>query len=82
LIDSFRGKYRFLSNFWPCKVVYEGLTYPSSEAAYQAAKTTNSYLREQMFTNIKPGDAKRAGRKVAVRPVWEDVKLHVMYEIC
>ena len=39
VIDSFQGEYRFLSNFWPCVVEYEGTEYPSVENAYQAAKT-------------------------------------------
>ena len=26
-ITSFKGKYRFLSNFWACNVVLDGVTY-------------------------------------------------------
>jgi ribA/ribD-fused uncharacterized protein len=37
-IKGFFGEYRWLSNFHPCEVGYEGLIYPSSEHAYQAAK--------------------------------------------
>lgn len=40
MIDRFDGtKYRFLSNFWPAIVFYDGLEYPTTEHAYQAAKT-------------------------------------------
>ena len=35
-IDSFRGKYYFLSNFFPAEVTYNGLTYQNNEAAFQA----------------------------------------------
>ena len=41
VIDSFSGKYCFLSNFYPVLVRDDmGISYPSVEAAYQAAKTT------------------------------------------
>ena len=30
-IDSVRGKYYFLSNFFPAEVVLEGLTYKNNE---------------------------------------------------
>ena len=38
-IKGFFGEYRWLSNFEPCKVFYEGFEYSSSENAYQAAKS-------------------------------------------
>ena len=37
-IDHFRGEYAFLSNFWEVPVTYQGLTYGSNEAAFQAQK--------------------------------------------
>ncbi len=80
MIDSFNGKYRFLSNFAPCKVEYDGLEYASTESAYQAAKTTNTALRKE-FQTSKPGDAKKLGRKVVLRPDWESIKLEVMEQL-
>ena len=79
-INSFFGEYRFLSNFWACDVYYEGLTYPSSEAAYQAAKTLDMNERRQ-FLNLTPGQAKRFGKKITLRDDWEEVKCDVMSEI-
>ena len=79
-IESFQGAYRFLSNFWPAEVEYEGLVYPSSEHAYQAAKTIDPEARKA-FLDIKPGQAKRKGRKVVLREDWEDVKLDVMLDL-
>ena len=38
IIDSFRGEYGFLSNFNKSRVEFEGMTYPSVEHAFQAAK--------------------------------------------
>jgi predicted NAD-dependent protein-ADP-ribosyltransferase YbiA (DUF1768 family) len=37
-IKGFFGEYRFLSNFWPAKVVLDNVEYTSVELAYQAAK--------------------------------------------
>ena len=37
-IKGFFGDYRFLSNFWPAKVILDGITYSSTELAYQASK--------------------------------------------
>jgi ribA/ribD-fused uncharacterized protein len=77
-IADFRGSYRFLSNFEGPEIGYEGLTYKTVEAAFQAAKTTN--LDEKLYIQglPTPGQAKRAGRKVTLRPEWESIKLSVM----
>jgi len=37
-VKGFFGQYRWLSNFHPAEVEYEGLLYPSTENAYQASK--------------------------------------------
>ncbi len=44
-ITSFRGAYSFLSNFYWASVYYEGIMYPTSEHAFQAAKTLEKALR-------------------------------------
>lgn len=75
---GFVGCYRFLSNFYSCKVRYEGQIYPSSEAAYQAAKTLDPDTRRQ-FVTMSPGEAKRAGRQLEVRSDWETIKIEVMW---
>ena len=80
MITSFRGPYRFLSNFWPCCIYYEGKAYPSTEAAYQAAKTLDQDVREN-FTRMTPAESKKAGRKLIIRPDWESVKLQVMEDL-
>lgn len=79
-IDSFRGKYYFLSNFFPAEVTYNGLTYQNNEAAFQAQKTYSKEERIE-FTTLEPRDAKRRGRRVRLRKDWEQVKDRVMEEI-
>lgn len=78
MIDSFRGAYHFLSNFYPAPVTYNGLTYRNNEAAFQAQK---DLTRSKDFTSLEPGTAKRLGRRVVLRPDWEDVKLGIMEEL-
>ena len=79
-IDSFSGEYDFLSNFFECDVKYRGRTYCSSEAAYQAAKCKNPKDR-LIFLDATPSMAKRYGRRVEIRPDWDEVKYGVMREI-
>lgn len=79
-IKEFIGEYSFLSNFWPVEVWYEGLKYLSSEAAFQAAKTSDLGKRKEFIT-MKPGESKRAGRFVELREDWDYIKRKVMYDI-
>lgn len=80
MIDNFRHEYFFLSNFYPCRVYWGGIAFPSVEHAYQAAKTDD----DQIITKIsklhadKAGTAKYIGNKLKLRPHWEDTKLTVM----
>lgn len=80
VINKFEGQYRWLSNFWHCKVEYEGQSYQSSEAAFQAAKTLDENKR-QMFEHVTAGQSKKMGRKLELRPDWEKVKDDVMYNV-
>jgi len=80
-ITSFRGPYSYLSNFFLCKISYEGLIYPSAEHAFQAAKTTSKAVRIAIRDCHTPGSAKSAGRQITLRPDWEDVKIDVMRDI-
>lgn len=76
-IESFSGDHRWLSNFYPCLIEYEGTYYHTVENAYQAAKTLDKQMRLRIAA-ATPGQAKRLGRKVALRSDWEVVKLEVM----
>ena len=96
-IDQFRGRHEFLSNFYPATVHYDGITYPSAEHAYQAAKchdnasvidvrtsattTTGLELKFAIAAEWSPGKVKRMGKKLPLRPDWEQVKLDIMLQI-
>ncbi len=81
MIDSFRGEHRWLSNFYPAEVQYEGVMYPSLEYAFQAAKTLNLAQRRLIRGAPTSGKAKALGRTVRLRPDWEEVKLEIMAEL-
>lgn len=63
-ILEFQGEYRFLSNFFPCKVDYEGISYPSAEHAYQASKSQSQNERLIISRLRTPGIAKRVGQRI------------------
>ena len=79
-ISEFRDEYFFLSNFYEAPVTYRGLQYGSNEAAFQAQKCMTEEETVQ-FTSLRPYDAKKRGRKVRLRPDWEEIKVEVMEEI-
>ncbi len=78
-IKEFQGKYRFLSNFWPCEIKHQGIVYPSVEHAFQASKTLSTPERKIIALLQTPGASKRAGRKLVLREDWEDRKNFIMY---
>lgn len=95
-IDRFQGRYSFLSNFYPCVVRVSPAdvlvdpddrtveTYSSAEHAYQAAKTidrTRRFSFRDPDAPLTAAQAKRLGRRVALRPDWEAVKLGVMLAV-
>ena len=83
VISDFRGQYRWLSNFHLTPIEYEGKIYPSTEHAYQAAKSSLPDVRESFTkTHISPALAKKWGRLVVQRSDWEQVKVQVMYDVC
>lgn len=79
-ICGFFKDYRFLSNFEEAQVVYEGVKYPSSENAYQAAKTFNLDYKKRL-KECSPSESKKISRSLEVRDDWEEVKLQVMEDV-
>lgn len=71
----------FLCNFADISVKWEGIVYPTSEHAFQAAKTLDINERYQIARQSTPGKAKHAGRQVKLREDWEQVKVTVMRDI-
>ena len=80
MIDCFDGHWAFLSNFYWNEIEFEGIKYPTNEHFFQAMKTLDEDERRAIANCRTPGQAKRMGRRVALRPDWEDVKESVMLE--
>ena len=78
-IDSFEGEYYFLSNFFN-SYIYDGLgvEYPTVEHYFQAAKALDLDTRLKIAAAPTPGEAKRLGRHVNLRPDWNIIKTDVM----
>lgn len=89
MIDSFKGRWSFLSNFYPCVIEYKGIEYPSVEHFYVAMKIDSNQIingnhytlddfREMVSKLSSAGMAKKIGQKVRLRKDWDEKKLDVM----
>ena len=88
-IDSFKGRWAFLSNFYPCEIEHQGIRYPSVEHFYVSMKCNNEQMingkhytigdfREMIAITPSPGLVKKIGQKIKVRSDWDDKKLEFM----
>lgn len=68
------------SNFrsFPSPLNAYDVAFSTPEHLYQALKTTNLDKRKAILALPTPGQAKRMGKRVALRPDWESIKLDVM----
>lgn len=81
VINKFKGDYAFLSNFEPCKVSFNGRMYRTVEHAFQAAKSLD-IVEQKLFQFVgDPGEAKKWGRQIKLRPDWETVKESIMKDL-
>ncbi|WP_254831144.1 NADAR family protein [Haloglomus salinum] len=82
VVGPFEGDSRFLSNFAPIGVRYDGTEFATAEHAYQAAKARNKPdIYDRIAAATDPDEAKRLGRRVALPDDWEDRKRYVMLEV-
>lgn len=81
-VMRFAGAFSYLSNFHPSPIVTgDGLTYPTAEHAFQAAKTIDARQRARICAAPTPGEAKSAGRGVKLRPGWDGMRKRVMLRV-
>lgn len=79
-VKQFHNEYNWLSNFYENPVTYKGLTYSSSETAYQAHKSLDIKLHQE-FVKLSPKESKKLGQKIKKRDDWDKIKVSVMYDI-
>lgn len=80
-ISGFNGADRYLSNFYPVAIEYEGMLYRTVEHAYQAAKTIDLEERGYIQRAATPARAKSLGSKVPLRPDWLEIRNSIMKEL-
>lgn len=80
-ILEFKDEYSFLSNFHPATFVWNHIFWHNSEAAYQAAKSLDRAVWLTFANMTNPGEAKRAGKLIQMRPDWVNVKVEIMRDI-
>ncbi len=71
IINEFRGNYSYLSNFY---IEPDGT---HVEGEYQRAKCMTPRDRHR-FDGLTPAQCKAEGKKVELRPDWNDVKVSIM----
>lgn len=85
MIDSFTGKYKFLSIFYiqDSYFLYENMRWDSAEAAYQAMKYNGNNKQEiyKIFSKLNPSEAKILGKIINIRTDWDENKLSIMRDI-
>ena len=81
MINTFRGKYLFLSNFFIRRIYYKDHWYDSSEHAFQAQKAMNEKDRLYIASAGHPAEAKKRGKEIECRPDWDDVRVRIMADI-
>jgi len=82
MIKNFRFQHRWLSNFHLAAVDFEGITYPSTEHAYQAAKVEDIEIRTLISNLSEAKQAKQASHWLPTPENWHTVrKFEVMEQI-
>jgi len=78
MIKEFQGKYRWLSNFWPVEITYNGLLFPSLEHAYMSAKNNSKEWKYFCVQEKNPKIVKKRSYEIDLVPDWDNKKLEIM----
>lgn len=82
-ILEFKGKYRFLSNFYRYPLLHQGLVFRTAEHAYQCAKI--AHHGDMAISFVKnadtPGAAKKLVRNLSIPADWDSRRVGVMLDI-
>ncbi len=79
--------YETFSNFHPCSLQWNGITFPTSEHLFMAHKAMyfgDVDILQDIITADSPGKAKRLGRKVAGfdQQIWSNISYDIMKIVC
>lgn len=69
----------WFSNYEPLDKAfeYDGIKYHTVENFFHAMKTQDN-IERMRISKLSPNDSKRAGRKLKLRPNWDNIRLDVM----
>jgi hypothetical protein len=81
MIKEFQKEYRWLSNFWPCRIEFEGRTFKSVEHAYQGAKSNEPSWKDYCSRTESPKEVKKESRKITLRTDWLKVRVSIMKQL-
>lgn len=79
--NKYVGNLSFLSNSFPASVFINGVKYPTVAHAYNALKTDDASVREQICLLPTAREAYVAGRNVPLRPDWNRVNRDIMLDL-
>jgi len=81
VIDSFRGDYKWLSNFYVIDIRIDNEVFKSTEHYYQSRKTINSIYRQLIKDAATPYLSAKIGRSKTcpILSEWNLIKDQVMY---
>jgi ribA/ribD-fused uncharacterized protein len=89
MINTFTGRWKFLSNFYPANIEHKGIKYPSVEHFYVAMKIKEDQVVNSKFITLNdcqefisrmkdPSMVKKFGKTLKIRKDWDDVKIKIM----
>lgn len=94
VINRFRGRYDYLSNFSLAWVEFERLPFRTAEHAFVAGKTTDMQIRRwisqgrtvtdargQKYNLTYPGPTKRYGKTIELRDSWNSLRDGIMLQV-
>jgi hypothetical protein len=78
MIDSFKGPFSFLSNFFPAPIKTKLGIFPTAEHLYQACKTKDHQQQLMIMQLATPAEAKKVGKTLTIREDWDELKIGYM----
>lgn len=81
---GFHSEHVYLSNFYPCKVEYEGRIFSSAEQAFQFSKLISAgytKLANEVMVTDNPHEQKQTGGKITPTEAWYAGEVEVLKNI-
>ena len=81
---AFQSHYSYLSNMFPCTIIYEGIEYKSSEHLYHAEMARHHDRLDLVNSIIKAKDGyatKKISKEIVIAEDWEVAKLKIMRKV-